>query len=36
MTKEQTILITPQGYLALENELNELKLKKRHEVIDVI
>ena len=33
MTKEQTILITPQGYLALETELNDLKLKKRPEVI---
>ena len=28
MTKEQTILITPQGYLALETELNDLKLNK--------
>ena len=33
MTKEQTILLTPQGYLALETELNDLKLKKRPEVI---
>ena len=33
MTKEQTILITPQGYLALETELNDLKLKKRPEAI---
>ena len=33
MTKEQTILITPQGYLALETELNDLKLKKRPVVI---
>ena len=33
MTKEQTILITPQGYLALETELNDLKLNKRPEVI---
>ena len=33
MTKEQTILIPPQGYLALENELNDLKLNKRPEVI---
>ena len=28
MTKEETILITPQGYLALETELNDLKLNK--------
>ena len=33
MTKEETILITPQGYLALETELNDLKLNKRPEVI---
>ena len=36
MTKEQTILLTPQGYLALEEELNDLKLNKRPEVITAL
>jgi len=36
MTKEQTILLTPQGYLALEEELNDLKLNKRPEVIQAL
>ena len=33
MKKEEQILITPEGYLALEEELNDLKENQRPEVI---
>ena len=36
MKKEQTILLTPQGYLDLESELNDLKLNKRPAVIEAL
>ena len=36
MKKEQTILLTPQGYLDLESELNDLKLNKRPAVITAL
>lgn len=36
MKKEQNILLTPQGYLALEEELNDLKLNKRPAVIEAL
>ena len=36
MKKEQTILLTPQGYLDLESELNDLKLNKRPSVITAL
>jgi len=36
MSKEQTILLTPQGYLDLEEELNDLKQNKRPAVIQAL
>ena len=33
MKKENKVVLTPQGYLELEAELNDLKLNKRPEVI---
>ncbi len=36
MKKEQAILLTPQGYLDLESELNDLKLNKRPAVIEAL
>ena len=34
MKKENTVVLTPEGYLELEAELNDLKLNKRPEVIN--
>ena len=34
MRKENTVVLTPEGYLVLEKELNDLKLNKRPEVIN--
>ena len=34
MRKENTVVLTPEGYLELEKELNDLKLNKRPEVIN--
>ena len=36
MKKEEFIILTPQGYLDLESELNDLKLNKRPEVIKAL
>ena len=36
MTKKEEILLTADGYLELEEELNDLKLNKRSEVIKAI
>ena len=36
MKKENTIVLTPEGYLELEQELNDLKLNKRPEVINAL
>ena len=33
MKKEANVILTPEGYLELEQELNDLKLNKRPEVI---
>lgn len=33
MKKENNVVLTPEGYLELESELNDLKLNKRPEVI---
>ena len=36
MSQKQEILLTAEGYLELENELNDLKLNKRPEVIKAL
>ena len=36
MKKEQVIYLTPQGFLDLEAELNDLKLNKRPAVIQAL
>ncbi len=36
MKKENKVVLTPQGYLELEAELNDLKLNKRPEVINAL
>ena len=36
MKKENTVVLTPEGYLELEAELNDLKLNKRPEVINAL
>ena len=36
MKKEETILLTAEGFLKLENELNDLKEKQRPEVIKAL
>lgn len=36
MKKENTVVLTPEGFLELEAELNDLKLNKRNEVIETL
>jgi len=36
MKKENNVVLTPQGYLELEAELNDLKLNKRNEIIETL
>ena len=36
MTEKKEIFLTPEGYLEIENELNDLKLNKRPEVIQAL
>ena len=36
MKKENKVIVTPEGYLELEAELNELKLNKRPEIINAL
>jgi transcription elongation factor GreA len=36
MTEKKDIFLTPEGYLEIENELNDLKLNKRPEVIQAL
>ncbi len=36
MKQENTVVLTPEGYLELEAELNDLKLNKRPEVINAL
>ncbi len=36
MSQKQEILVTAEGYLELENELNDLKINKRPEVIKAL
>lgn len=36
MKKENNVVLTPEGYLELEAELNDLKLNKRPEVINAL
>ena len=36
MKKENKVVLTPEGYLELEAELNDLKLNKRPEVINTL
>lgn len=36
MKKENKVVLTPEGYLELEAELNDLKLNKRPEVINAL
>ena len=36
MKKEETILLTAEGFLKLENELNDLKENQRPEVIKAL
>ncbi len=36
MKDKNVIVLTPEGYLALEQELNDLKINKRTEVIDAL
>ena len=36
MKNENTIVLTPEGYLELEAELNDLKLNKRPEGINAL
>lgn len=36
MKKDQSLILTPEGYLALEEELNELKTVRRPEIINAI
>lgn len=36
MTDKKDIFLTPEGYLEIENELNDLKLNKRPEVIQAL
>jgi len=36
MRKETSVVLTPEGYLELEAELNDLKLNKRPEVINAL
>ncbi len=36
MKKENAVVLTPEGYLELEAELNDLKLNKRPEVINAL
>ncbi len=36
MKKENKVVLTPEGYLELERELNDLKLNKRPEVINAL
>ena len=36
MKKENTVVLTPEGYLELEAELNDLKSNKRNEVIETL
>ena len=36
MKKDSTVVLTPEGYLELEAELNDLKLNKRPEVINAL
>ncbi len=36
MTEKKEIFLTPEGFLEIENELNDLKLNKRPEVIQAL
>ncbi len=36
MKKDNKVVLTPEGYLELESELNDLKLNKRPEVINAL
>ncbi|HOP65662.1 MAG TPA: transcription elongation factor GreA [Bacilli bacterium] len=36
MTDKKEVFLTPEGYLEIENELNDLKLNKRPEVIKAL